>query len=258
VIASRWMAHVAFLFSSIACFAQAPPASDPTALRMANQSLAALTGGVSVADVTLNANASWIAGSDNRTGTAILKAKGLFESRVDLAFTDGMRSDVRNSAPGYAQGAWIGTDGVSHAYAGHNCFTDAAWFMPALSSLSMAGSSAVASYVGEETRFGLSVQHISVFRPDASNPLSQDLSTTDFYLDSSSFLPVSVSYDVHPDDDLGTNIPVDVKFSDYQAMNNILVPTHVQQYLQGTLHLDIAITNVVVNSGLADTIFDIQ
>ena len=52
----------------------------------------------------------------------------------------------------------------------------------------------------------------------------------------------------HPDNDALTNIAVEVDFSDYQPSNELFVPLHVQQYLQGGLVLDVVFTNVVMNS----------
>ena len=52
--------------------AQSASASDPQALTLATQAVAALTGGVPVTDVTLSANVIWVAGSDYDTGTGTL------------------------------------------------------------------------------------------------------------------------------------------------------------------------------------------
>jgi hypothetical protein len=52
----------------------APAASDPQAVALIQKALAALTGGAPVTDVTLTGTARRIAGSDDETGTATLKA----------------------------------------------------------------------------------------------------------------------------------------------------------------------------------------
>src|SRR5260370_8845585 len=70
--------------------------------------LNALTGGTAVADVTLAGTARRIAGSDNETGTATLKALATGESRVDLSFPPGPPSEVPGSLPPAADptGSW--------------------------------------------------------------------------------------------------------------------------------------------------------
>ena len=60
------------------------PASDPQALTLAAQSIAAMTSGLALSDVTLTGNVTWIAGSEIETGTGNFLTKGGSQSRVDL------------------------------------------------------------------------------------------------------------------------------------------------------------------------------
>jgi len=86
---------------------QTAPVSDPQAVSFAQKSMAALTGGRPILDVTLTANAG-LAGPDIETGTATLSAKGTGESRIDYRLRGGNRSEVRSSSAGLPQGAWSG------------------------------------------------------------------------------------------------------------------------------------------------------
>ena len=127
------LAVVALLLTSLCAHAQNPTPSDPSAIKLAQKSVAALTGGNPVSDITLNANLTSIISSDYETGTATFQAKGTSESRVDLNLSNsGTRSDVRNLASGVPSGVWEKNSATSTAYAGHNCYTDATWFFPAL------------------------------------------------------------------------------------------------------------------------------
>ena len=101
----RRLAIVVFLLSLIA-IAQNPPASDPLAVALAQQSVTALTGGGAILDVTLNTNVLSIYGSDSENGTGVFSAKGTGESRIDLNLNGGSRSDVRYLISGYPAGAW--------------------------------------------------------------------------------------------------------------------------------------------------------
>jgi hypothetical protein len=60
----------------------APPPSDPQAVALAAQSIAAMTGGGAANNLVLTENATRIAGSDQETGPATLMVKGFTESRV--------------------------------------------------------------------------------------------------------------------------------------------------------------------------------
>ena len=236
------------------------PVSDPKALALAAKALGAQSNGVAVADVTLTGTATWTAGSDAQKGTVTFKARGTAQSRMDLALSGGNRSEIRTTSNGLPQGAWIGTDGKLNAYASHNCWTDAGWFFPVFSSLASAQTnpSVVLSYVGAETRNGTSVEHLqaNTYSPDFS--FTQPWSTVDFYLDATALLPVATAFNTHPDGDSGTNISVEVDFADYQQVKGVLIPFRIQQLVQGSLALDIAVTGVDLNSGLPDSDFSIQ
>jgi hypothetical protein len=238
-------------------------ASSPQAVALATSAMAALTGNVQVNDVTLIGTATRTAGSDIETGTITLKALGTADSRMDFVSSDGTRSEIRNSAGGVPQGSWIGPDGASHAMAGHNCLTDAAWFFPTLTILSQASNpSVVVQYIGQETRNGASVQHLRFTQPPSATTdptgLLASLSTEDVYLDSASLLPASILFNTHPDANANINIAVEMDFSDYQASNGVMVPFSIHELLNGSLFLDITIQSASVNSGLPASEFTTQ
>jgi len=226
--------------------------SDPQALAFAAQSLAALTGGTTVNDVTLTGNATLTVGSDVGSGTATLSAKGRYESRIDLNLDNGQRTEIRNSTNG-PLAEWIGSDGNSHLFAQQNCLTDAVWFYPTFSSLASANDpNQTLSYIGLETFNGTSVQHLhSVWS-------GQQLTSMDFYLDATTLLPVATNFNAHPDTDPTTNIAVQILFSSFGNQNGVQVPYHIQEIFNGNLLLDFTATTATVNSGLQDSLFAIQ
>jgi hypothetical protein len=77
------------------------------ALTLATQATAALTRGIPITDVTLQANVTWIAGSDYLTGTGTFQAKGPSESRFDLKLGDTTRTEVHTTTNGIPQGEWM-------------------------------------------------------------------------------------------------------------------------------------------------------
>ena len=252
--------HRLALVVLFAAFSQIAPAqtaisNDAQAVTLAQQAITALTASATISDVTLTGNVTQIYGSDNETGTGTFSAKGIGESRIDLDLNGKKRSDVRNLTNG---GAWSENGKPSKAYAGHNCVTDAAWFFPAFSSLAQtANSNFVFKYVGQEQHGGLNTNHIQVYQlpTQASLPSLQRLSTIDFYLDPISSLPLSISFKTHADNNMFLDIPVAVNFANYQSVNGILIPFHIQQMLNGTVVLDVTLTAVQLNKGLPDSLF---
>jgi len=222
-----------------------PPASNPQAVTYAARSIAAMTGKTAITDVTLTGTVTWYGGGSTVTGTATLRALGTGESRMDLALTGGTRTEIRDAQTGVQLGKWISPNATSGNFAFQNCWTDAAWFFPVLGSLA-AGPDVVLSYSGTETRNEESVQHIQsyIYQPKQANATisPQQLSAMDFYLDATTFLPSAVTFNAHPDNDPNTNLLVEVDFSNYQAINGVAVPMHIQVYQQGNLMVDITVS----------------
>lgn len=232
--------------------------SDARAVALAKQSMAALVGTqTNVTAVTLNANVTAPNGSETTNGTGRFSASGLGQSRVDLDFGGNTRSDARNLGGGF----WKENGGTVTASAGHNCQTDAAWFFPALSSLSQVSNPKfVFTYIGDEEHGAVNTHHIRVYQTSAGEDgaLLVRMSTEDFYLDAESGLPVAVAFKMHPDTDLLTDIDAEIRFSNYQKVSGALVPFSFQKVVNGAVVLDAAVTNVLVNSGPSVSEFDLE
>lgn len=234
---------------------------NPAAVMLAARSAALLSGGIQIADVTLTGTATRVAGSDTGSGTVTLMALGTSNSRMDLSLSDGTFSEMRTSVSGAPQGRWLAPNGSYNSMAMHNCFTDAAWFFPALTLLSRASNPNLAiTYVGQETKNGIAVQHLQFARssgaqvPGFGDPLLT-LSAINVYIDSSSLLPVAFAFDTHPDNNALLNIPVEVDFSNYRSVNGAQVPFRIQKFLNGSLFLDLTIQGAALNSGLTVSAF---
>jgi hypothetical protein len=262
--------------------AQQTTTSSPQPLVLLQKSLAALGGAQTLTDVTLSGTARRIAGSDDDTGTAVFKALASGAGRTDLSLSSGQRSEVQSSvganlsSPSGPAGTWSGPDRISHPIAFHNSLSESAWFFPAfaiarrLSASGLpAGAGYVTTYIAHETRNGQSVEHISVSQTPSSQdaagaPTLQHLTQVDFFLDSSTLLPAAISFNTHPDNDAGLDIPAEVRFSDYRAVapaslpaSSLQVPFHVQKYLNNSLILDFQAQTVTFNTGLAASSFSL-
>jgi hypothetical protein len=239
-------------------------ASDYQAVALARTSYVALTSGTVITDVTLTASVASIDGSDTDTGTATLLAKGNARSRLDLNTSEGTRSEVRNVGTDRVPvGKRVDFEGRSYSESTHNCWGIASWFFPHMSPLYASDPSIVVKYVGLESRKGVSVHHLRTYGSsptvDSSAPASlKSLGAVDYYLDASTFLPVAIQFNVHPDNDALNGLLVEVDFSDYRPTNGVLVPTHVLRFQQGNLMLDIRVTSSIINTGLSDSQFAVE
>jgi len=226
------------------------------------QSLSRLEGSTSISDVTLTGSVRRIAGSDDESGTATLKAVSNGSARLDFDFPSGPSIEVSNlfAAP---DGTWSGPDMLHHAIASHNLFAEPAWFFPTVAVGRRLSSNFVATYIGNEMLNGQAVEHISVVQsipfPDTPRgPTRARLSKVDFYLDSTTLLPTALSFNVHPNNNSLLDIPVQVLFSDYRSVSGAHIPFHVQKFLNNSLILDLQFQSASINSGLSANTFSIQ
>jgi hypothetical protein len=228
--------------------------NSPHAATVLAQSAKALTGTTAVKDVTLTGTAEWIAGSDDETGTATLKALG-GSYRLDMTFRNGTRSEIVSPFNGEPSGSWTGLDGSSHPMANHNLMSDAGWFPTFTLGNLISSTNTLLNFVGQETRNGLAVIHISTTQqfptlPAKSAALMQHLTQTDIYLDPVTSLPVSYIFNLHPDNNAALDIPTEIRYSDYQSIGGVQIPLHVQKYINNALTLDLQFQNVSLNTGV--------
>jgi hypothetical protein len=251
------------LLLNISVWAQQTATTSPQGAVHLQQALGALAGATSIADVTLSGTARRIAGSDDETGTVVLKAMSTGEARADFSFPSGPRSEVYANSEKGPVGSWSGPDGVSKAIPLYNALVDSAWFSPALMLGKLSSSSsAVVSYAGAESHRGLAVEHLSASRqfpnaPSQISALMQRHSQMEVYVDPSTSLPTAISFNTHPDKDAFRDIPVEIQYSDYRLVNGVQTPFHVQKYFNGGLILDLQFERADLNTGLSPSSFSV-
>jgi len=240
--------------------AQAVVQSSTQAVTLVSQSLQTAVGATALTDATLQGMVNYTAGSDEESGSFTLELKGNQESKLALNLSGGNRAEIRQAQAG----AWIDTTGVEHPMAIHNCWVDASALFPTFSVWGVLNDPQVtATYVGQTLRNGVTVDHLQITRTMSGEAPAmaaeiQGLSAIDLYLDVATHLPVELDFNTHPDDDLKQQIPVEILFSGYQKLGGIIVPTHIQKLIQGTLTFDLYVSNVAINSGLQDSGFSVQ
>ena len=245
-----------FCLASAAISQQNPssPSTSTQALTALQRTYSALVGRAAITDVTLIGTVERIAGSDDETGNVTYKGLPTASS-LEMTFASGNRSETRSSNGLVSAGQWTGPDGISHAIPSHNLFVDPVWFPTFVVANFASYPNAAITYVGAETRDGDAVLHLSASQkypdvPGDTGVLLQNLSKIEIYLDSSTFLPVAITFDSHPDDNAFENIQTEVKFSDYRTISGAQFPFHVQKSVNGSLALDLQFQNASLNTGV--------
>ncbi len=250
--------YLAVLLSCISISARAtdqrlPPQQHNSGISWAQQAMLALTGGNPVNSVAESGTVTRDMGGDHQQGQITLQSSGLMTDQITVSLTPGSLSETRVWQNNVPSGTWTGFDGVQHTMAQHNCWTDAAWFFPALSLLAdYADPNLVFTDLGQEQYQGGSVEHIQVYRtasgwqPVELRMLAR-MSTVDYYLDSQSALPVAMAFANHPDSDVGVDIQVMVVYSGYSPVGGIQVPQQIFKAVNGSTVLQISISSALPN-----------
>ncbi len=204
-----------------------------------------------VSGVQMTGKASWHYGSDDQTGTVTLNAFASGRSSMTLQLSGGTRSETQGAfADAAGLCTWAGPDGVVHPGAEHNCWLSAVWFLPQITLQAGAGAAdAVISYApaGDGKTIIVHVErHPTAVRDSKTANLLAALSSVDLGIDSATHLPQWLRFKIHPDSDAGTNLQVEVDFSDYRTVNGVTVPFHIQKLLNHALVLDLQISDVKV------------
>ncbi len=237
-----------------------PPAvSDLQAVSLLTAANVALKNSSGTPDLALVANATSFAGSDTQSGAAAFKTRGNANARLELPASGGRIVEVRADSDVPSGRASLAGQAAKNLPV-HNCWPVSAWFAPVTALAALATPANAVKYVGPESRNGVPVEHIRAFRnfvrrTGKETLFYRHLTTVDVYLDSTTHLPLAMAFVTHPEDDASTDIPVEVRFSDYRSVTGIQVPFRIQKLIQGTLNLDLIIQTATINAGVSDSDF---
>jgi hypothetical protein len=213
----------------------------------------AISSGKSFNGLTLAANADWVAGSTHQTGTAQLKAGADGSGSLQLDIGDASRTEVQTKSDASRACTWTDHAGTSHDILGPNCLIAMPWFAPSLFTQPLSLLPALLGTIdeGEVAKDGVTLHQISyqLNLTGADSTSTQRMirqSTVKVFYDPQTFLPQSLEYVVHPDNNELQDIPVRVVFSNYRASSGVLLPFHIERYLNRTLQLTLDVTNASI------------
>ena len=224
-----------------------------TVQQILSSAATAFSHGKPVNSITLTGTATWIAGSDKESGNATLTANADGSFTVQLALDKGIRSEAQTSFTSSTSCTFTGIDAVVHASSEHNCLSNLAWFLPDVAVFGGKQPSFVLTLLTADNNASQPFIHLrqqqvlSSLSVAAGSQFLAHLSTVNFYLDPSSYLLSVLDYDIHPDNNAGVDIPEQVIFTDYRAVNGVNIPFRIERYINGVLNLDLTVTQASAN-----------
>jgi hypothetical protein len=277
-------------FSSLGQQTSTSPASGPQTPQAASiiqKSIAAMTGGATATDVTATGTISvarsgnfgisvTTAGQSTReSGTITLVATASGQGQSTTATTAGTSVNVQDISQGTPLLNVTGAGGNSYTIQTASALTPhPSWFWPAMVlQTALSSPSYAAAYIGHETWQGAAVEHIAIWRTNGSasamSTALQEASQHDIFLDSTSFLPVGMTYVVHPYNPSNPTKPIipyrgnspdrvsTVLFSDWRQVQGFEVPFHIQSAMTvvrtdatADLGSEIQLSSVTFNTGV--------
>ena len=217
------------------------------------QAQAAVSGGKPFSVVNLTATAEWIAGSDRESGTAQLQANIDGSTNVQLALGKASRTDVQTKADSSRSCTWTDGTGKSFDVFGPNCLIAIPWFSPSLFTQSSVTLPALLASTddGAVERDNATLHQVSYLLKltganTASTSRMVSQSTVKVFYDPQTFLPTSLEYAIHPDKNNLQNIPVKVAFSNYQSVSGVMLPHHIERFVNRTLQLKLDVTTASI------------
>jgi hypothetical protein len=215
----------------------------------------AFSPGKPIAQLTMSGHVQMRTESGLVDGTAQMTAGADGSSRIELDLPSTSRVETRSANGDAPTCQWSGTDGVLHDIALHNCLFPIVWFAPSLSLQPTLQSPKVGSvFVGPASSRGRAVNALQqrlIVAPGrtslATTKFISNLSNSTVVLDATMYLPVALTFAMHPDDDSSVTIPVEIRYSNYQTLGGVTLPSHIERYLNGTLQMSIDIDNVTAN-----------
>jgi hypothetical protein len=214
---------------------------------------AAFSNGIQVGSVQLNGTIERYAGSATESGTVILTANADGTDQMQMNLSSGMRSESQTAIGVNRSCQWSGLDSVVHDSTGPTCWPALIWFLPQLS-LQPGKLPVLLGTIdgGIQTTSNGTLEVLqnyviaSSFSKNSAAALQiQKLSTTLLLVDPQSMLPKALDYTLLSESGSAV-ISVEIRFSNYQRLAGLMLPTHIERYLNGGLELAMDISQATI------------
>ena len=254
-----------------------PTISDPQAVALLQKSLAAMTGGTAVTDVTLTGTVTVNQGTGTASGTISMVATSTGQSKITVSLPSGDWVTKADYSVDPRTSTTTGPAGVIHNAEPEELMGPSpTWFCPAIHITAASSPNYALAYRGDETSGGPTAHHISIWPVSESNfetfsylgagqrvltgprrSSPERLGEEELYLDPSTGLPRELALPVRvyraKDGTADLTQPIFgreiVQYSAYQDVRGLQIPFEIVMSYGGILVMQIQISSVGVNTG---------
>jgi len=230
-----------------------PVAQAPQALGVIQAALSALAGPTVAVPASILASGTYTRTSDGTTESypVQIKALGLTNFRWDTGGPQGTATVIVAGLSGWFQGP-----SSSRALALGETFGRGIEVFPLLLLSKWLNTAGVGmTWVGPDTVSGQSVNHVTILPPaTASAGEPQQLAQCELYVNPQTGVPVRIRVYQHPID-RRASVPLDLDFTDYQAVSGLLFPMAISFSIAGQPMSEIHLQSIALNASVSASDF---
>jgi hypothetical protein len=201
--------------------------------------------------LTFSGTAAWTAGSLQDSGNVVLTASADGSSNEKWSLSSQPHTLASTSFTNGRNCSYVDSAGKNHQDASPGCFRAVPWFAPWMSLLMLPNNTLLrTSGISLATADGTAAQlEYMTNLGTAATPNSQlaafsSGTVVGLVVDPNTSLIDEVDFNQTIDSDTARVIPYRIVFSDYRPEAGLILPHHIQRYIQHTLQADITITNI--------------
>jgi len=235
-----------------------PSARDPQAVTIVSQVLAATGGPTAIAaitDFTAKGTVTYY-WAESAQGAVTIRGRGLHQFRLDASLADGQHSWLINGSTTFKKNP----NGSTSPLPSQNTVNVASATFPLLRLLSAFQDTATSiSDGGVVTRDGQQVRDIIVQK---NFPLGRDpggalskITKAHIFIDTTTMTVESIEDSAYAINGPG-EYSHEMQFSGYEAINGVLVPLTITEFIAGQKIMMVQLNQVTFNTGLSDADFE--
>jgi hypothetical protein len=201
--------------------------------------------------LTFSGTAAWTAGSLQDSGNVVLTASADGSSNETWSLSSQPHTLASTSFANGRSCSYVDAAGKNHQDASPGCFRAVPWFAPWMSMVMLPNNMLLrTSGVGLAAADGTNAQLEYMTKLGAATTPNSPLAAINagtvvgLVVDPKTSLIDEVDFNQTIDSDTARVIPYRIVFSDYRPEAGLILPHHIQRYIQRTLQADITITNI--------------
>jgi hypothetical protein len=201
--------------------------------------------------LTFTGTAAWTAGSLQDSGNVVLTASADGSSNETWSLSSQPHTLASTAFTNGRSCSYVDSAGKNHQDASPGCFRAVPWFAPWMSMVMLPNNvllrtsgAALAAADGTNAQLQYMTNLGTATTPNPQLAAFNSGTVVGLVVDPKTSLIDEVDFNQTIDSDTARVIPYRIVFSDYRPDAGLILPHHIQRYIQRTLQADITITNI--------------